>query len=131
MNDQQLRHPLPPQLPVDAEGFLAARKKERTRTLNDEVESVYLALAKDEKFRAYIYATYDEQAVEGSLSADNVFAAQMIREKAKEMEIEEVASQKVATISKALGVVARRYGFSRKERRNMLGGEIVPDNGSE
>jgi hypothetical protein len=67
--------------------------------------------------------------VEGSLAADNIMAAEMIRDKAKAAG-SELASEKLATISKALGVVQRRYGFSRKERRNMVRGEIVPgDNG--
>jgi hypothetical protein len=74
---------------------------------------------------------YDEQAVEGSLAADNVMAATMIREYAKKVDEDHaLANEKLATISKALGVVLRRYEISRKERRNMIHGETVPgDNG--
>jgi len=119
--------PLPPQLPETAGEFLAHRKLKGRRTLNDQVEDVHLALYdSDEGYRNFLYAVYDEQAVEGSLAADNFKAAELIREKAKKMGYEELGRQKLATITKALGVVLRRYGFSRKERRDTIGGEIVP-----
>jgi hypothetical protein len=103
------------------------RKSENTRTLNDQVEEIHLGLYETDKaYKAFLYAVYDEQAVEGSLSADNTMAAALIREHAQAKGNVEVSKQKLATISKALGVVLRRYGFSRNERRNMLGGEIVP-----
>ena len=122
--------PLPPQLPETAGEFLAHRKLKGRRTLNDQVEDVHLALYADKQYQDFLYAVYDEQAVEGSLAADNFKAAELIREKAKKMGYEELARQKLATIDKALRVVLRRYGFSRKERRNMIGGEVVPgDNG--
>ena len=121
--------PLPPALPETVDGFIAHRKLKAKRTLNDQVEDAYLRLVENEKFQAFIFAVYDEQAVEGSLAADNIMAAEMIRDKAKAAG-SELASEKLATISKALGVVQRRYGFSRKERRNMVRGKIVPgDNG--
>jgi len=117
--------PLPPALPETVDGFLAHRKLKAKRALNDQVEDAYLALVENEKFQAFIFAVYDEQAVEGSLAADNIMAAEMIRDKAKAAG-SELASEKLATISTALGVVQRRYGFSRKERRNMVRGKIVP-----
>jgi hypothetical protein len=125
--------PLPPQLPETAGEFLAHRKLKGRRTLNDQVEDVHLALYDSDKaYRDYLYAVYDEQAVEGSLAADNFKAAELIRERAKKMNYEELAGQKLATITKALGVVLRRYGFSRKERRHTLRGEVVPgDNEDE
>jgi hypothetical protein len=75
-------------------------------------------------------AVYDEQAVEGSLAADNIEAARMIREKAKTIEDHSLAHEKLATISKSLGVVLRRYHLSRKERRQIVDGQVVPDNSS-
>jgi hypothetical protein len=50
----------------------------------------------------------------------------MIREKALELGYS-LADEKWATISKALGVVLRRYGLSRKERKNTVNGEVVRD----
>jgi hypothetical protein len=97
------------------------------RTLNDLVEDIHRILVnEDAKYRAYLRATYDAHAVEGSLAADNVLAAMIIREKAKEIGSTEVAEEKLAIINLALGVVLRRYHASRKQRRNTVGGEEVP-----
>lgn len=99
------------------------------RTINDLVEDIHRDLLENAHYRALLNAVYDEQAVEGSLSADNTLAAMMIRDKAKR-DSSELAKEKLATISKALGVVLRRYKQSRKQRRNMVAGEEVPgDNG--
>lgn len=88
------------------------------RTLNDHVEDIHLSLVESGNYRGFLKAIYDEQAVEGSLGADNIMAAQMIREKAREIANDVVSKEKLATISKALGVVLRRYGLSRNERRD-------------
>ena len=97
------------------------------RTLNDLVEDIHRQLVNEsETYPAYLRATCDAHAVEGSLAADNAFASQMIREKAKEIGSTKVASEKLAVINRALGVVLRRYHASRKQRRNMLGSEEVP-----
>lgn len=114
-------------LPASVEEFRAMRKSKSVRTLNDAVEEIHLSLFSDEKYHAYHDAVYDEQAVEGSLSADNLMAAQLIRTYAMSKGRTEVAKEKLATISKALGVVLKRYDLSRRDRRNMLGGQIVPE----
>lgn len=121
--------PLPPALPATVDAW---QRFIKTRlNLNDEVEKIHLALLNDEElseqYMSYLYATWDEQAVEGSLSADNVLASNMIREKARAQHNEVVGKEKLATISKALGVCLRRYHQSRKQRRNMVDGEIVPN----
>ena len=78
--------PLSPQLPENASEFLAHRKLKGRRTLNDQVEDVHIALYDSDKgYTDFLYAVYDEQAVEGSLAADNFKAAELIREKAKKM----------------------------------------------
>jgi|SoiMethySBSTD1v2_1073268.scaffolds.fasta_scaffold470461_2 hypothetical protein len=110
--------PLPPRLPETATEFLAHRKMKATRSLKDQVEDVHIALYDDKSYKALLEAVYNEQAVEGSLAADDFKAAELIREKAKQMNYVELAVQKLATIAKTLGVVLRRYGASRKERRN-------------
>ena len=118
---------VPPELPVTSADW--HRYTKTVRTLNDHVEDIHNALLdsdKGDQYRSYLFAVYDEQAVEGSLSADNVLSAAMIRDWAKEEEIKEVTREKLATIAKALGVVLRRYHESRKERRSMIGGEVVP-----
>ena len=102
------------------------------RSFNDVVEEVHRVLVPESaEYRALLRATYDAHAVEGSLAADNVLACMMIREKAKDSGISEIANEKLAIINMALGVVLRRYHASRKQRKNELGGEQVPteDNG--
>lgn len=125
-----LDRPMPPPLPADIKEWQRFMKIERT--INDLVEDIHRMLVNEsDAYRGYLRAVYDEQAVEGSLSADNVMAATLIREKGVAID-SEVAGEKLATIVKALGVVTRRYHASRKQRRNMIGGEEVPgDNGGE
>lgn len=101
------------------------------RTLNDLVEEMHLSLCEDEKYQSLLYAVHDSQAVEGSQAADNFAAASMIREKAKAKGSVVLMREKLHTINLALGVVLRRYGQDRKTRRNMIGGEIVPNGNGE
>ena len=51
--------------------------------------------------------------------------------KANELNITDVAKEKLAIINLALGVVLRRYNASRKQRRNELHGEQVPTENGE
>jgi hypothetical protein len=125
LNNVTKNIPLP--LPATAEDHLQHRIMQTQRTLNDMVEETHLQLIEDDKYRDYLNAVWDEQAVEGSLSADNIMAATMIRTKAVKMGNAILAREKLATISKSLGVVLRRYEFSRKQRRNTVGGEVVRD----
>ena len=124
-----LRHAVAPPLPADIDDWHRTIKAERT--LNDLVEDIHRTLVEDEKYRSLLRATYDAHAIEGSLAADNIFAAIMIRDKAKEMGISDVANEKAAIINMSLGVVLRRYKASRKQRRNMVGGEEVPNENDE
>jgi hypothetical protein len=126
MTDQSTSlKPRPAPLPARAEDWHRQIKAERT--LNDLVEDIHNMLREDGDYLRYLYAVYDEQAVEGSLSADNLELAAMIRDKAKQLGNTEIASQKKATLVKALNVVTKRYGQSRKQRRNRIGGEVVAD----
>jgi len=118
-----------PPLPEKIEDWERHIKAERT--LNDLVEDIHRILVnEDPKYRSYLRATYDAHAIEGSLAADNVLAAMIIREKAKEIGSNEVAEEKLAIINLALGVVLRRYNASRKQRRNTVGGQQVPSEGN-
>ena len=114
-----------PPLPTKIDEWVRQIKSERT--INDLVEDIHRDLVNEsEEYRAYLRAVYDAHAVEGSLSADNTMAAIIIRDKAKELNIADVAKEKLAVINMALGVVLRRYNASRKQRRNELHGEQVP-----
>lgn len=121
-----------PPLPENIDDWVRHIKAERT--LNDLVEDIHRILVnEDEEYRKYLRAVYDQHAVEGSLSADNIMACMKIRKKAEDVGSAEVAAEKLGVINLALGVVLRRYKVSRKQRRNMLEGQIVPqdDNGNE
>lgn len=127
MSDNRSLKVAPP-LPADIDDWTRHVKAERT--LNDLVEDIHRLLVEDEQYRKLLRATYDAHAVEGSLSMDNALVAMMIRDKAKEIGSTEVAEEKLAIINLALGVVLRRYKASRKQRRNMVAGEEVPNNGN-
>jgi uncharacterized protein (UPF0128 family) len=124
-------HIAPPSLPSTVGEHLAHRRLKVQRTLNDYVEDVHLLLIENKDYLALISAVWDEHAVEGSLAADNIKAAEMIRDKAKKLDNHVLAKEKLATIAKALGVIMRRYGYSRKERRNMVGGVVVEGNNGD
>ena len=127
---QALVRPRPPALPATRQDMIAQRKSEMRRTLNDHVEDAHLALYNDEQYQRFLDAVYDEDAVEGSLAADNLEAARMIRDFARKDDRDSyVADKKLATLAKALGVVLRRYGMSRKERSRMIDGETIEANG--
>jgi len=85
---------------------------------------MHVILMNDEEYLSLLDAVYDEQAVEGSLNADNVMSAKKIRDMAEKRN-SPLKDQKLATISKALGVVLRRYGVSRKDRRDTVDGRPV------
>ena len=121
---QQYIRPIANPLPTNTAAHLAHRKLKSKRTLNDLVEDIHLTLVEDPKYIGFLNAVFDEQAVEGSLAADNLEAAHMIRERAKKVG-SDLEREKKATIAKSLGIVMRRYEWSRKERRNMVDGEVV------
>lgn len=128
--DRRLKiYPEPPPLPEKIDNWVRTLKEERS--LNDLVEDVHRVLVDEsDDYRRYLWAVHDTQAKEGSLSADNIMAAQLIRQKATDQKTE-VADEKLATIVMALGVVLRRYNVSRKQRRNLLGGTVVPNGDGE
>jgi hypothetical protein len=113
-------------LPTTVTEWYDARKGSINRTDNDRVEELHLKLVGIEQYQRFLDAYDDAEAVEGSMAIDNVFAAQMIRNKAIEAGDSRIASLKVRTIVRCLGVVLRRYRLSRKERANMIGGVVVP-----
>lgn len=116
-------------LPATVDEMMANRVVKFERTLNDHIDEIHQSLFRhDAKYTAFLDAVYDNDAVEGSLSADNVKAAECIREYASlNNRVPVVAKKKLATIVMSLNVVLRRYGMSRKERSRMVHGEIVPN----
>jgi hypothetical protein len=121
-----------PFLPVPTERSNWIRKTDFKRTINDMVEDLHLELVEtSDEYRGFLDAVWDEQAIEGSLAADNTMAAQLIRAEAVRRNVPQIATAKLATIVKALNIVLRRYGVSRNDRRNMVGGENVANGDSD
>jgi hypothetical protein len=118
-------------LPDTVEEFKQWRETKPRRTLNDFVEQLHLELYNNQRYFKLLDGTTDEDTVEGSCGADNVLAAMMLRDLAKEKAIKEVAEKKIATIVKSLGVVLSRYKATRKQRRNTVGGVYVPPENGE
>jgi hypothetical protein len=131
MQIEKERRPEPPALPATIDGW--ERYIKTQRTINDEVESIHRQLLDDEEHREryhkLLWAVYDSQAFEGSLSCDNCLAAMLIRDTAQMSgDSHPLAREKLATISMALGVVLRRYRQDRKYRRNVVDGKTVDPN---
>jgi hypothetical protein len=114
-------------LPATVEDLLAQRRPMIGRTLNDYVEDLHVKAWANPAYQAVLEAVYDEDAVEGSLAADNLMAAQMLREIAREHDVPQVANRKLATIVKALNVVLKRFRMSRQLRAITIGGQTVPN----
>lgn len=116
-----------PALPPSLDGWTRFLKTKRT--INDLVEDVHRALIEDAEkgpdYLKYLHAVYNSQAVEGSMDADDLEAAGLIREKARSLDNNELANEKKQTIVNAMKVVLRRYHASREERRRGFEGDTV------
>jgi hypothetical protein len=111
------------------------RKIKEKQNLNDLVETCIRAIMKTdlaELLSAFLSPLYDEETIEGSLAADNLEAANLVREYAKANKpFADLAGKKKATIGKAIRVVMRRYHLGARERRQTVGGEIVVGNSGD
>jgi len=124
--------PPAPALPATVHDLLAQRRTNlRTRTLNDDVDEIHLALWNDIQYRQFFLPIWREETIEGSFIADDMRAALLIRDYAAKNNKPIAATAKLAAIQRSLGVICRRYGISRKERQNMVSGDTVPQGGSE
>jgi hypothetical protein len=124
MDDKTNKPPIA-RLPTTVTEWYDARKGSLTKTDNDRVEELHLKLIGNADYLRYLEAYDDSESVEGSMATDNVFAAQMIRNKAIEIGEPRISRLKIRTIIRCMNVVLRRYRFSRKERANMIGGVVV------
>lgn len=119
-----------PPLPANIDDWTRHIKAERT--LNDLVEDLHRILVNEsEEYRAYLRAVDDRLAITGSMDFDDFKACDIIKAKAVEIGSAEVAQEKHGIINLALGVVLRRYKASRRQRRNMLRGQVVAENGED
>lgn len=114
--NKQTEQSLVKQIPRTSAGLLAQRINQKAVNLHDQVEQIVTDLVTNDTFYGFIDAVYPEQAVEGSIAADNHEAARMVREYAKENGYPVVAHQKIQTLIRSLNVVLRRYGLARNQR---------------
>lgn len=116
-----------PAIPVPATvaDLLAHRKSNHTKSLNDEVDDIFVRLWENSKFRDLFEAIHPSQTVEGSFSCDDNVAAQMVRQYALEHHMPTTAATKLAAICFSVHVVARRFHQGRSQRRTMVKGERV------
>lgn len=114
-----------PALPSTVSDLLSQRKSLRARSLNDDVDECHLKLWDDPDYRRWFLAIHPAETIEGSFQADDFMAAEKIRQFAIEHRIPIAANAKLAAIIFSLHVVCRRYAMSRKERRNLVSGQIV------
>lgn len=122
---QQVQRLRPPPVPATREEMRAGRKVQ-VQDINNEVDVLHDQKWDDEDYRQLFNAVYNEDAVEGSLIADDFAAATMIRDYARELDKDHFLARKgTAAIAKALRVVMKRCGLSRKERAAMVQGEHV------
>jgi len=103
------------------------RKSVRTRNLNDEVDDIDMRLWENPDYRKWFEALWPTDTIEGSFHDDEHEAARMVREYARgNTGYPIAASAKIASITRSLGVVHRRFaGMSRKERQQSVNGERV------
>lgn len=116
--------PVPPPLPSTVQELLAQRNIARARSLNDEVEDIFVKLWPEPEFKQYITPIWRRDAVEGNLIDDDVFAAQMIREYATDKGYPLAEAATSADLRKALDVVRRRYQVSRTQQRMKARGQF-------
>ena len=109
-------------LPSTVAEFMEQKKTKSLQTLNDHVERLHLSLYEDPAYMRLLEAVDSSDTVEGSIIADDLEAARMIRERAAATGDMVVIKKKLVSISKALCVVLRRYEMSRKERRERVAG---------
>ena len=124
----QITRGKPEPLPATLQDLMSRRNRIAPPNLNNKVELLYLDLYPDPKFQRYLDAVYASDAQEGSLYADDLLAAQMIRQYAIDGDRDlYVAGKNLATIARALNVVQARYGISRKARAQKVGDTSVDD----
>lgn len=128
MNDASRARP--PALPISREVMEKGRLVHPSFTLNDLVDRVHGVAWDHEqlggKYRRYLDAVWDSDAVEGAQAIDNVEAARVLREVAAGVPgCEDVAKKNLATLVRSLAVVTRRLGIARQQRRDQVGGETV------
>jgi len=105
-------------LPANVTELEAQRITAATVSLLDQVEQVMLKLYEEPEFKKYREALEDDNTVEGSVFADDICAAQMIRKRAEVMGLHQVMDADLTLLSQKLRAAERRFNIARKQRAN-------------
>ena len=105
-------------LPANVTDLLAQRVVKRTVTLLDEVEQAMTAIYDEPQYMRFREAIDNGDAVEGSIFADDIVSAQMIRKKAEVLGLHQVEEADLTLIAQKLRAAERRFNASRKQRKN-------------
>lgn len=104
-------------LPATRTELLAQSEPIRPQTLYYGVSEIHLALYEDPDYQQYLNAYTRDQAVEGSIAADEFTAARIIRDYAVEHSMIMVQSATLVDIVRAHRRAMVDGHISRKERR--------------
>jgi hypothetical protein len=113
-------------LPSNVTDLEAQRVVRRTFTLLDETEQALKALFDEPQFRRLRDALEPEETVEGSIFADDIVAAQMIRKVASELNLHQVVSADLTLLAQKLRGAERRFNASRSQRAKATSEEPTP-----
>ena len=92
MKTEQENHLPAPALPATLQDLLKERKFQPKRTLNNYVDDIHQNLWENEAYQRLLWAVWTSETVEGSIIANDLEAARMQRNYAKENGISVVAS---------------------------------------
>ena len=108
----------PAPLPTDPIEIELRDERAKKRPLKEHVKvHVKVLLAEDQRFRDLVDACYPEDAVEGSLDADDFVAAMHVREFAQKQGDTHVAEQPISKMRTALKRALGDMRFARFQRR--------------
>jgi hypothetical protein len=117
--------PLSRALPSNVTALESQRVVKRTYTLLDETEQALKALFDEPKFRRLRDALEPEETVEGSIFADDIVAAQMIRKVASELNLHQVEEADLTLLAQKLRGAERRFNAARSQRAKAADEPVV------
>ena len=118
MPRQSLIHPRGEPLPATTDEWNLRLVAKTKLKLVDEVHQFHLELVNDPEYRKFINPLWNEDAVEGSNKADDLEAAHLIRELAKDQRPNSLTAKATKhAIAGKLGFAQGRHNLSRRQRR--------------
>jgi len=107
------------ELPATSKDLLAQSEPAPPSSLFAGVWDLHHKLYDDPDYKQYLNAYNRDMAVEGSITCDEVKAAEMIRDEAKKQGLVMIQSAKLAEIIRPLRRVMKKGNIARKQRREL------------